>query len=334
MPSASPFPDSDLGVGSGGGRSFSITGVVADAQSHVRLNGVRVDLEGAAGGVHATAFTSGSGNFQFNNVRGGSYELVFEQSGYQDDRERLDIDGPMLSMTVQLKKMNSEAGASGPSVSVRELSIPHKAREAMVKGMMLLYQKSDYAGSIKEFERAIHAYADYYEAYAQIGMAHIKMNQNEEAERALRTSIDISHEHYADGYALLAALYSSEKRFSDAEPAARKAVELDARSWHAQSELAQALLGLDRAEEAEEHAQAAADIQPENPTLRLLLADVHMQTRNAPALVEDLNTYLKLAPNGAYADKVRQQRDEIQQRLQNSQTAPPLAQPSSSIAQP
>lgn len=307
-------------------------GVVSDAQSHVRLNGVRVDLEGGGGGILATAFTSDNGNFQFNNVRGGSYELIFEQTGYQDDHERLDIEGPLVSMMVQLKRLDSDALDKGTSVSVRELSIPRKAREAMAKGTMLLNEKSDYAGSIKEFERAIHNYPDYYEAYAQIGLAHIKLNQAEQAEQALRKSVDVSHEHYSDGYALLAALYLSEKRFSDAEPPARKAVDVNAKSWHAQSELAQVLLGLGRADEAEEPAKAAVEIQPDNPSLRLLLADVHVQTKNETALLEDLNAYLKIAPNGPYADKARQERDKVQQRLQNSQASP--APPSSSNANP
>ena len=334
-PTVTPFPDSEIGIGSGRGRSFNITGVVSDAQSHLRLNGVRVDLEGMAGGILATAFTTGNGSFQFNNVRSGSYEVVFEQSGYDDDRESLEIEGPVPNLTVQLKPTNAEgASARGPSVSVRDLSIPRKAREAMSKGMMLLYQKSDYPGSIKEFERAIHDYPDYYEAYAQIAMAQIKMNENVPAEQALRKSIDVSHEHYADGYALLAALYSSEKRYSDAEPIASKAVELDSKSWHAQSELAQALLGLGRAEEAEDHAKSAADIQPDNPTLHLLLADIHIQAQNYAALLEDLNAYLQIAPNGPYADKARQQRDEVQQRLQKSQASPPSKQPSTPNANP
>jgi predicted Zn-dependent protease len=110
-------------------------------------------------------------------------------------------------------------------------------------------------------------------------------------------------------------------------------VQLDPKSWHAQSELAQALLGLGQAQDAEDHAKAAADLQPDNPTLRLLLADIHMRTQDDSALLDDLNAYLRIAPNGPYADKVRQQRDEVQRRLQNSQT-PPAAQNSSSSAKP
>ncbi len=129
---------------------------------------------------------------------------------------------------------------------------------------------------------------------------------------------------------MLAALFSSQKRFDDAEPLARKAVDLAPDSWHAQSEMAQALLGQDRPEDAEKYAQAAVKLQPDNPLLWLVLADIHGELRNDSALVVDLDTYLKLAPNGAMADRVRQGRDEAKQRLQESKAspaAPPAALP-------
>ena len=192
----------------------------------------------------------------------------------------------------------------------------------MSKGMVLLHQKSDYAGSIKEFERAIKIFPNYYEAYAQIGFAYMAMKDPAHSEEALRQSIVVSQEHYPDAFFLLAALFSSQNRFADAEPLARKAVDLAPDSWHAQSEMAQALLGQDRPEDAEKYAQAAAKLQPDNPLLWLLLANIHGDLQNDSALVEDLNTYLKLAPNGAMADRARQGRDEAKQRLQQSQASP------------
>lgn len=330
VPSPSSFPDMDGGLGSTHARAFSISGMVADSQSRAGINGVRVDLQGLAGGILATAFSSGNGNFQFNNVRPGSYEVVFDQTGYQDDRERLEVDGPVLGMTVNLKRLSSGAGASdGPTVSVRELSMPQKARDAMSKGMSLLYQKSDYPGSIKQFERAIQAYPDFYEAYAQMGMAYMRMKDVDQSEKALRKSLELSQEHYPDAFFLLAALFSGARRFAEAEPLARKAVELDPDSWHAQSQLAQVLLGLKRADDAEKYAQAAAKLRPDNPILPLLLADIHIELRNDPALLDDLNAYLKLAPNGPYAAQVRERRDQVQQRLQNSKASPAGASPAS-----
>jgi tetratricopeptide (TPR) repeat protein len=332
-PNSTPFPDDDAGLSPSRGHSFSISGMVSDAESHERIDGVRVDLQGLSGGILATEFTGSSGNFEFTNVRLGSYQLVFQQVGYQDSRQEVEVQGPVFAMNVALRRLNS-GGPGGSSVSVRELSMPQKARDAMSKGISLLYDKSDYAGSIKQFERAIQAYPNFYEAYAQMGVAYMKMKDTARSEQALRKSLDLSENRYPDALFILAALFSNEKRYADAEPLARKAVELDANSWHAQSELAQALIGLKRPEEAEKYAQAAVKLQPDNALLRLLLADIHIALGNDPALLDDFNAYLKLAPNGSFAERVRQHRDELQQRLQNSQASPSDPSPSASQANP
>lgn len=303
-------------------RTFTVSGMVWDAQSRLRMDGVRVDLQSFAGGTLATAFTTGNGSFVFNSVRAGNYELVFEDAGYQDARERVDVDGPVFGLTVGLRRLAGADGTDGSklTVSVRELSIPQKAREAMNKGTAL-YQKSDYPGSLKQFQRAVDAFPNYYEALAQMGLAYMRMKDSAHAEQSLRKSIEISQERYADAFSLLAALFASSKDFAGAEREARKATELDPNSWHAQSELAQALLGLGRVTEAEPYAQAAAKLQPGNPTIYLVLADIHIALQNNAALIEDLNGYLKVAPNGPYADKARQQRDELQQQSQNTRAS-------------
>ena len=46
-------------------------------------------------------------------------------------------------------------------------------------------------------------------------------------------------------------MYSSQKRFTEAEPLAREAVKVNAGSWEANLELARSLYGLDQSEEAE-----------------------------------------------------------------------------------
>jgi Flp pilus assembly protein TadD len=161
----------------------------------------------------------------------------------------------------------------------------------------------------------------------------MRMKDAAQSEKALRKSLDLSQERYPEALVLLGLLFSNAGRFTDAEPLARKAVELDPNSWHAQSELAQALVRLRRADEAEKYAQTAVKLRPDNPMLTLLLADIHIVLRNDPALLDDLNSYLKLAPNGPYAAQVRQHRDQVQQRLQDSQ-ASPAAAPATSQANP
>ena len=304
-------------------RQFYVRGWVSDAVTHRRIENVRVELRATTGPIVGTDFTRGNGDFEFPNVPEGSYSLTAVANDYLTTTQEVQVVfGPVMGLDVEMRpepdaKHEAQTGAS--KISVRELSIPHKAQEDMKSGLNLLYQKSDYKGSIKQFEKAIKEYPDYYEAYAAMGIAYIGLKDNETAEQTLRKSVEVSHEQYVDGYCMLADLLSNNKRFSDAEPIARKGVDLDAESWKANSELARALLGLNRPADAEPNALKAAKLVPQNPQMHLLLADVHMGEQNYPALLEDLNEYLKLDPNGPAAEQARKQRDQVQQYLASSQ---------------
>ena len=304
---------------------YSVTGKVTDAESHSQIEGVRVDLRAFSGATVASAFTRTAGSFEFSNITGGTYEVIVQQTGYQTLSQRLDVNGPVYGMSLELRA-NSKASSvtpGNPSVTARELSIPRKAHEDMQKGLDLLYGKSDYRGSIKQFERAIQEYPDYYEAHTQIGVAYLHLENTAGAEQSLRKSMELSQQRYVDAFFWLATLLSDSGRFAEAEPVARKGVELDPNSWQANAELARALLGLNRAIEAEKSALAASKLRPQNAMLYLILANIHGQLQNDPALLEDLNNYLKLAPTGPLADQARAQRKQLQEELGDAQGNPP-----------
>jgi tetratricopeptide (TPR) repeat protein len=283
-----------------------------------------------------TVFTRAGGNFEFLHVGVGSYDLIVQQAGYHTATQRLDVVEAILGLSVELHPNSATApGTPGvPPVSARELSIPRKARESMDKGLALMDKKSDYRGSIKQFERAIQSYPEYYEAYTEIGIADMHTGNNPGAEQSLRKAAELSREQDADVLSWLATLLNDIQRFADAEPIARKALELDSSSWHANAELARSLLGLIRPAEAEKNALAASKLQPENALLYLVLANVHSQLEDPSALLEDLTNYLRLAPTGPVADKAREQQKQLQDKLRDSQQAPlaPALNPSSTIA--
>ena len=176
----------------------------------------------------------------------GSYQVIVEASGYQDFTERVDVNGPSSGIYIQLRSVHTAGTmvSGNPTVSARELSIPRNAHQDMEKGLAKLNGKSDYAGSIKDFEHAVQEYPDYHEAYAQMGVAYLHLKNNASSEQALRKSLELSQNRDVDALIWLATLYSNTDRFADAEPLARKAVELNPNSWQANSELAQTLLGL------------------------------------------------------------------------------------------
>jgi tetratricopeptide (TPR) repeat protein len=299
---------------------------VVDSDNHTQIEGVRVELRAFTGATVGTVFTRGAGDFEFLNVGTGSYEVIVQQAGYHTASQRLDVNSSVFGLFVELHPNAAIASSPTPrpsTVSARELSIPRKAHDAMEKGVSLMQGKSDFQGGIKQFDRAIQAYPDYYEAYTQLGIAYLHTGNAGGAEQALRKALELSQEHYIDALFWTATMFNDHQRFIDAEVLARKGVELDSNSWQANTELARALLGLDRAAEAEKSAVTASKLRPNNPLLYLVLANVHSQLGNAPALLEDLDNYLRLAPAGSMADQARAQRKQLQEELGNAEQASP-----------
>jgi len=304
-----------------------LSGTVSDADSHARLDGVRLQLNSTRGPSLQTFFSGDGGRFTFSNIPAGTYVLVVDLAGYQTVNQDVELFNDERALQVELRR-TADAKTKGPNtVSVRDLSIPRKAHDDMEKGLALLYGKSDYQGSLKPFEKAIQDYPDYYEAYAQIGVAYMKLADTANSEKAFQKSIEVSHQKYQDGYLGLAELYLNGHRFAEAETLARKAVDLDSNSWRANSQLARALVELHRASEAEPSALAAVKLKPDNATLYLLLANIHIQLQNDRAQLDDLNNYLKLAPTGSFAAQARQQRDQLQQFLAASKNSSATSSP-------
>jgi len=311
---------------------LSLNGMVVDKDSNARLDTIRVELHTSNGAVVGIVFTRDNGTFRFDNVGSGTYTLVVDQAGYETVNQQVDVfDTSVYGLQIDLAK-TSDSGAApdkgSATISVRGLSIPAKARDDMEKGIALLYEKSDYPGSLKLFEKAIKEYPDFYEAYTQMGVAYSKLADTANAEKSFRKSMEVSHEQYAGAYVGLGELFLTEQRYADAEPLARKALEIDSTSWQADSILTRALIKLHRPTEAEASAGAAVKLRPNEANLYLLLANAHTELHNDRALLDDLNHYLKLDPTGPFAEQARRERDELQQALATSPSSPGTSPPS------
>jgi cytochrome c-type biogenesis protein CcmH/NrfG len=311
----SPFPEMG-GRGRPIGR-YQVSGTLRSEADNRGVENVRVDLHTMTGATFATAFTNNNGEFSFNDVRAGNYSLEVQPLDFESVSQQVEVDSPVLGLDIWLHPRGVKPTSKNGTVSARELSIPQKAHDDMQKGLTLLYQKSDSRGSLPLFERAVKEYPDYYEAYAQMGMAYMNLKDSVDSEQALRKSIEISKERYADAYNILALLCSSDARYTDAAEAARKAVEIDPNSWQADFELADALFELKQFPEAEKSAAAAVELKPDSLQSRLLLADIHSRLGQFPAALDDLKAYLKLGPQGETADRARKIRDQLQQELAN-----------------
>ena len=301
--------------------TFSIDGYVRDDSDQHAMENIRVDLKQSAGIPVNTTFTRGNGEFEFSNLPNGEYVIEINLKDYEPLQQTVSIfnatrRGLSLSLARPMKVVNLNSGAS---ISAHQLSAPHKAHDAFDKGMNLLYGKSDYRGAIAQFQRAIKDFPRYYEAYAEEGSAYLRMGEMAPAEEAIRKSVDLSSGQYSEALFLLSGLLTDTNRYSEAVTFARKATEVDAASWRGPFELARALSGLKQTDEAEKNAVQARDMNPDNPPVYLMLANIHIHRRDYQALLKDLDSYLKLEPTGPDADQARKLRDYLQASRQQAE---------------
>lgn len=296
---------------------FTIDGVVRDESSQAALEGIRVDLTQSGGIPINSTFTHGNGEFVFDGVPGGEYAIQVNVQGYEPARQSVSVFGAAhhglsIFLTRSAKAPNLRVEAT---ISAHQLSVPRKAHDEFEKGMMLLYARSDYRGAIEQFQRAIKDFPTYYEAYAEEGGAYYQLQEMASAEEALKKSIDLSSGQYADALFTLAALLTDTKRYTEAADASRRGMTSDNSSWRGPFELARAQAALKQTEDAEKNGLRARDLMPDNAPVYLLLANIHIQRKDYPSLLRDLDDYLRLAPNGQDADRARKTRDEVKTML-------------------
>ncbi len=305
-------------------RTFSIRGTVRNNDTSQPIEMVRVDLKRFTGETVATNFTRSNGDFEFGGLNNGVYYIVVDEKGYEPVREGVEIVGSSRSgiFIFLHKPLELRPAAPGNVISAHELSLPQKARDAAQKGVERLYTKNDYKGSLPLFQRAIAAATSYYEAYYHMGVAYMHLDQTSDAEHAFRKSIELSNNTYALAHVDLAAMLSNTERFSEAEPLARRAVELDANSWNSRFELTRALLGLNRVDAAEKTAEETRARKADFAPLYLLMANMHIRKRDTAALMQDLDTYLKLEPSGPASEQARHTREQLQQSAATAKDSP------------
>jgi tetratricopeptide (TPR) repeat protein len=296
-----------------------LSGYIRDEASGHILGEARIELQNAMGTPISFAYSDGNGTYEFDDIPGDCYVSV-QHDGYESVREYIRPDGSgHVYKDILLRPASASSGSKSVNpISEHELSVPPKAREFFAKGVQLIVDKSDYRGAVAEFARAIARYPTYYEAYAAMGLAQNRMGDAAAAEAALRKSIELSAEKYPQAMVDLAAMFNVQKRFSDAEPLLREAIAVDASSWRGQFELAVALGGEQRYKEALVCASAARDLKPENPQIYLLLYNLHIHTEDFPGALLDTESYLKLTPDGATADRVRKMQEQVRKAVQGS----------------
>jgi tetratricopeptide (TPR) repeat protein len=319
-------------MSSGDGR---VTGHVRDAGSGQALESVRVEVSPMGGGVALFYVTTGTdGEFSISGLQDGNYDVVISEKGYKPYREPITLaNGNMAVLTIRLEKAASDPEAPAATLSTHELTMPQKARDAYAKGIALK-AKPDYAGALEQFQKAIKISPTYYEAYAEAGVAEVNLNKPEDAEKDLNKSVELSEGKYPAALFYLAGLQNNQRKFDDALQTAQKGIALDGNAWRGQFEMARALTGLKRADEALPYAKHAAELAPDNSQMYIVLMNANIGAHRYADAVAAIDAFLKLSATGTQADQVRRLREQVLAAAQKQQAAAATPPASSGAGSP
>jgi len=292
-------------------QAVEIFGTVFLEGANRPIGGVIVSVRSLTEGPFVSVLTDWSGRFQVRGLDPGRYEIVVEEPGYEPTRETLGLNGPSPPLELHLRASHSSpVRRTAYAVSVRELRIPGKARNAFEKGLERL-AKNDADGSRTQFVRATATFPDYFEAYYHMGVADLRLGREEEAAQAFQKAIDLSGGRYAWAQFALGLLLCRRGEYAEAETVIREGLEVDGRSAIGHLFLSVALFHRNRFEEAEKSAREALLRKPGFALAYLVLADVHGSRREYAMQLHELDAYLKLEPDGSASKQVREVREVV-----------------------
>jgi Tfp pilus assembly protein PilF/5-hydroxyisourate hydrolase-like protein (transthyretin family) len=315
----------------GSSEPTGISGTVLYQADNKPAQYVKVELRTSSGQLIDTYMTGSDGKWSTPAIPTGQYVITIEVEGYKPVRQNEELLGypPLLTYIALValpgNKASTPAAAAGPVVSARELGLPQEAQDALHQGTEALFQKHTAAASLPFFQKVLVMAPDFYEAAYYQGVALMELGRKKEAEDAYKMAALLSDDKFPDADFALAALLTDQQQYADAEKLVRAGLQMAPDAWNGRVELARVLLATGRLADAELSAIEVRKAKPDFPRIYLLLANIHQKQGKNEAVLDDLNTYLKMFPNGAYAGQAKAMKEQTEKALGRS--AAPAHQP-------
>lgn len=286
-------------------------------RSDLRLK-VRLESSGA-GDLYV--FSDTNGTFRFTGLRPGSYTVIVEGGeDFETARESVLLEtsnirtgsgvvgmsfSRPITLQFYLRPKREETSTTSPGVLNAALAnVPKPAAELYHKGVEAV-RKNDNERGADLLRQAVEAHPDFPLALTELGVTYLKLKRPEKAAEALVASLKLAPE---DHWALIAygrALLEL-RRPAEAEEQFRKALKQNAASAPAHLYLGIVLLGRREFEEAERVLRTTTQSGGgEAAKAHYYLGGLYWELKQYKRAAEELETYLKLAPNAPDAARLR-----------------------------
>lgn len=251
-----------------------------------------------------------NGAFTFRNLEPGPYYLTVDAGeDFEIFKETINIDreisrSPRIVTVPVYLRLKPNSPLSGKTVDASLASAPKPALERYNKARELA-QAGDSKAAIERLKGAISLYPPFALAHNEMGVQYLKLGQLEQALEALRSAVKFAPEAFSPrlnhGIALL-----NKKEFSQAEAELRRALKKNESSPTAHLYLGMTLISLRMRDEAEKELQRAVTLGGAEMSLaHYYLGGIYWGRREYKRAADELETYLRLAPQASDAERVR-----------------------------
>ncbi len=311
--------------GSSPSGTVSMTGTIYSEDGKRPVEHATVRLSDGGDNLIQQSITNDSGDFNFRQLRRTNYKLTVDAVGYKVYTVSVDLS--FMSDRGMSIYLTPNPGASADAstaarVSAHEMSMPQKARDLMASGEKKLYSDKNAQAALADFQQAISIAPGFYEAYYQLGMAYLTLGTRPDAEKNFRKSIEVSNDKFGEPVIGLASFLIDTGDLAQSEKMTRHGLELSPNAWFGYYQLGRILFNENKIADAQKSAEQARSLSPGSAIIYRLLSNIHLSQKDYPALIQDLDAYIKLDPDSPAGVRAKEIRKQVQESIAKGALTP------------
>ncbi|MPY89586.1 MAG: tetratricopeptide repeat protein [Luteitalea sp.] len=299
--------------------TFALWAVPAAAQTTGMVQGKVVDERGKPvedatvtiefkdmAGRKLETKTNGRGEYVQVGLQPGAYVVTASKEGVGTETQEVTV---QVAQTAQVDfQLTASSGGKTPA-SPEARKQAEQATKLFNEGV-----EASKAGkeddAIQKFTEASKLLPSCYECHFNIGLAHVRNDQPDQAEAAFKQAIEANPKK-PDPYGRLAALYSSQKKYDEAAKMSAKAGQLGGEGGaagggaNALFDQGVNLWNAGKIAEATQAFEQATKADPKHAGAHYQLGLGYLNQGNMDEAAKAFETYLKLEPDGEHAEQVK-----------------------------
>ncbi len=289
------------------GNRAAIRGEVRFAQGGGRADGVLVSLESLNGGMAGQVTTDRAGKFSFTGISKAVYRIMASLPGFRTMTREVNLTTtPTVNLVLSLSPDTRAEDQIAPGQDVVvDARAPKEARDEYERGRTELLNNNDTAEGILHLERAVGIYPEFLQAQLLLGTAYLDSFQMDKAEAALKRVLEINP-NTPQALLALGEGHRLSRRYTEAEKELLRGLQLNSTSWQGHLCLGRIYLDTGQIAKAGPEIGRALQLNPKNAGTYLIAGNLLLKADKTEEALQMYQQYLRLAPDGKYADEAKQ----------------------------